>query len=98
MPQYLESPNMTEKKVQLVSETTRYKESDNSVSGIGTRNMDASIYQRLHPHTYLQRFLERGVRTDGRKEDDWRGMGINTGPDCLGLCSKARLNQLEQAQ
>jgi len=41
--------------------------------------MDGSIYQRLHPHTYLRRFLERGVRTDGRKEDDWRSVGINVG-------------------
>jgi hypothetical protein len=41
--------------------------------------MDGSIYQRLHPHTYLQRFLERGVRTDGRKEGDWRSVGVNVG-------------------
>ena len=46
---------------------------------VGHRKMDASIYQRLHPHTYLQRFLERGVRTDGRGVDDWRSVGINTG-------------------
>lgn len=47
------------------------------VSELG--KMDASIYQRLHPHTYLQRFLERGLRTDGRKEDSWRSVGINVG-------------------
>ena len=41
--------------------------------------MDPAIYQRLHPHTYLARFLEHGVRTDGRKVDEWRDVGINVG-------------------
>ncbi|KZT37493.1 hypothetical protein SISSUDRAFT_1071149 [Sistotremastrum suecicum HHB10207 ss-3] len=33
---------------------------------------EASTYQRLHPRAYLEKFLEEGMRTDGRKTSDWR--------------------------
>ncbi|KZV92881.1 hypothetical protein EXIGLDRAFT_646790 [Exidia glandulosa HHB12029] len=40
---------------------------------------DASIFQRLHPKAYLERFLAAGFRADGRRTDDWRELSVNTG-------------------
>lgn len=40
---------------------------------------EASTYQRLHPRAYLERFLEEGIRTDGRKGTEWREVALNVG-------------------
>ncbi|KAG8912449.1 hypothetical protein FRC02_005991, partial [Tulasnella sp. 418] len=42
-------------------------------------NMDAVIFQRLHPKAYLERFLAEGVRPDGRNPDVWRDLKVNVG-------------------
>src|SRR5262249_21674431 len=39
----------------------------------------ALAFQRLHPRTYLERFLQEKVRPDGRGPDDWRDIAINVG-------------------
>ncbi|KAG8216539.1 ribosomal protein S5 domain 2-type protein, partial [Butyriboletus roseoflavus] len=39
----------------------------------------AQIFQRLHPHAYLERFLAEGVRPDGREPREWRDVSINVG-------------------
>lgn len=39
----------------------------------------AQIFQRLHPHAYLDRFLVEGVRPDGRTPEEWRDAFINVG-------------------
>ncbi|KAH7108048.1 ribosomal protein S5 domain 2-type protein [Auriculariales sp. MPI-PUGE-AT-0066] len=42
-------------------------------------NMDALIFQRLHPKAYLERFLGKGFRPDGRRTADWRDLSFNVG-------------------
>ncbi|KAH8830760.1 ribosomal protein S5 domain 2-type protein [Flagelloscypha sp. PMI_526] len=37
------------------------------------------VFQRLHPETYLARFLDENVRPDGRAFTQWREISINTG-------------------
>ncbi|KAF8434861.1 ribosomal protein S5 domain 2-type protein [Boletus edulis BED1] len=39
----------------------------------------AQIFQRLHPHAYLDRFLAEGVRPDGRESCAWRDVFVNVG-------------------
>jgi exosome complex component RRP43 len=39
----------------------------------------AQIFQRLHPHAYLDRFLAEGVRPDGREPSEWRDVFVNVG-------------------
>ncbi|KAF8551443.1 hypothetical protein OG21DRAFT_1369250, partial [Imleria badia] len=39
----------------------------------------AQIFQRLHPHAYLERFLAEGVRPDGREPHAWRDVFVNVG-------------------
>ncbi|KAG6330784.1 hypothetical protein ID866_8302 [Astraeus odoratus] len=39
----------------------------------------AQIFQRLHPHAYLDRFLVEGIRPDGRTPEEWRDVFINIG-------------------
>ncbi|KAI9568667.1 ribosomal protein S5 domain 2-type protein [Boletus coccyginus] len=39
----------------------------------------AQIFQRLHPHAYLERFLAEGVRPDGREPRAWRDVFVNVG-------------------
>jgi exosome complex component RRP43 len=42
--------------------------------------LKALTFQRLHPKTYLQRFLaEDGLRPDGRTTEDWRSVSVNVG-------------------
>lgn len=44
---------------------------------------DASIFQRLHPKAYLERFLAAGFRPDGRRTGDWRELSVNVGEPFL---------------
>jgi len=41
--------------------------------------LKASIFQRLHPRVYLERFIAENIRPDGRKFDAWRGVSLNVG-------------------
>jgi exosome complex component RRP43 len=38
-----------------------------------------ATFQRLHPKTYLERFLEENVRPDGRDFLEFRDCSINVG-------------------
>lgn len=46
----------------------------------------ASIFQRLHPRAYLERFLAEGFRPDGRALDGWRDVSVNVG-ECANVLS-----------
>ncbi|KAM5542397.1 hypothetical protein V8D89_003856 [Ganoderma adspersum] len=41
--------------------------------------LKALTFQRLHPKTYLERFLAENVRPDGREFDEWRDISVNVG-------------------
>ena len=41
--------------------------------------LKASVFQRLHPRIYYERFLEERVRPDGREFDAWRDVAVNVG-------------------
>ncbi|KAI0638638.1 ribosomal protein S5 domain 2-type protein [Trametes polyzona] len=41
--------------------------------------LKALTFQRLHPKTYLERFLSENVRPDGREFDEWRNVSVNVG-------------------
>ncbi|KAJ6494803.1 ribosomal protein S5 domain 2-like protein [Mycena vitilis] len=41
--------------------------------------LKASIFQRLHPRAYLERFVAENVRPDGRAFDAWRDVSVNVG-------------------
>lgn len=44
----------------------------------------AAIFQRLHPRVYLDRFVQEGIRPDGRDFAEWRDVSINVGASlCL---------------
>lgn len=57
----------------------RTTSSTNQASSIQSDSLRAQIFQRLHPHAYLDRFLIEGVRPDGRTPDEWRDVFINVG-------------------
>ena len=42
-------------------------------------SLEALSFQRLHPRAYLERFLAEGIRLDGREDDGWRSVSVNTG-------------------
>jgi hypothetical protein len=39
----------------------------------------AEVFKRLHPASYLARFLTKGYRPDGRKLRGWRDVSVNVG-------------------
>jgi exosome complex component RRP43 len=41
--------------------------------------LKASIFQRLHPRIYLERFLAENVRPDGRELPAFRELAVNVG-------------------
>ncbi|KAF8878591.1 ribosomal protein S5 domain 2-type protein [Gymnopilus junonius] len=41
--------------------------------------LKASVFQRLHPKLYLEKYLEEEVRPDGRELGGWRGVFLNVG-------------------
>lgn len=41
--------------------------------------MDPQAFQRLHPKTYLERFIAEGIRPDGREPTSWRNVSVNAG-------------------
>ncbi len=42
-------------------------------------DLNAQIFQRLHPKAYLERFLAEQLRLDGREASDWRDLFVNVG-------------------
>ena len=42
-------------------------------------SLQATIFQRLHPRAYLERFLAEGFRPDGRETGEWRDISVNVG-------------------
>ena len=42
-------------------------------------NLNAQIFQRLHPRAYLERFLAEQVRPDGREAEEWRDLFVHVG-------------------
>jgi len=43
------------------------------------KKLDPSVFQRLHPRAYLERFLAEGIRPDGREPAAWRDVSANVG-------------------
>ncbi|KAF9528048.1 ribosomal protein S5 domain 2-type protein [Crepidotus variabilis] len=41
--------------------------------------LKASVFQRLHPKVYLEKYLDENVRPDGRGASDWRNVEVNVG-------------------
>lgn len=41
--------------------------------------LKASVFQRLHPRIYLERFLAENVRPDGREANTFREISVNVG-------------------
>ncbi|KAF7327752.1 Semialdhyde-dh domain-containing protein [Mycena kentingensis (nom. inval.)] len=41
--------------------------------------LKAAVFQRLHPRTYLERFIAESYRPDGRQFDGWRDVSVNVG-------------------
>ena len=41
--------------------------------------LKASVFQRLHPRVYLERFIAEDVRPDGRTFDTFRDISVNVG-------------------
>lgn len=39
----------------------------------------AAIFRKLHPESYLQRYLLKDYRPDGRKVGEWRDVSVNAG-------------------
>ncbi|KAF8492919.1 ribosomal protein S5 domain 2-type protein [Gautieria morchelliformis] len=50
-----------------------------SSSQLSQSKIDPSVFQRLHPRAYLERFLSEGIRPDGRDPGAWRGVSVNVG-------------------
>ncbi|KAH7905245.1 hypothetical protein BJ138DRAFT_798166 [Hygrophoropsis aurantiaca] len=50
-----------------------------TVSADEADSLRAQIFQRLHPRTYLERFLTENVRPDGQKFGEWRDVHVNVG-------------------
>lgn len=53
--------------------------SSSSMSAPESDALRAQIFQRLHPHAYLDRFLAEGFRPDGREPREWRDVFVNVG-------------------
>ncbi len=55
--------------------TTDQPEAESSTSAATA----AAVYQRLHPDSYLSRYLVKNYRPDGRTTKQWRDVSINAG-------------------
>jgi polyribonucleotide nucleotidyltransferase len=47
----------------------------------------AAVFKRLHPARYLEKFLEQGHRSDGRKIQAFRDVSVNVGESSQSFCS-----------
>jgi hypothetical protein len=52
--------------------------------------LKASVFQRLHPRIYLERFLAENVRPDSREFTAFREIGVNVGEACLRTLNKKK--------
>lgn len=43
------------------------------------QKLQAEVFRRLHPRTYLERFLVEGIRPDARTALDFRDLSVNAG-------------------
>jgi exosome complex RNA-binding protein Rrp42 (RNase PH superfamily) len=57
--------------------------------------LKASIFQRLHPRAYLERFVAEDIRPDGRPFDAWRDVSVNVGRHESALSAFANRNCLQ---
>ncbi|RDB19987.1 Exosome complex component RRP43 [Hypsizygus marmoreus] len=68
----------------MTTTTTTNPASSSSLSKPEQDALKASIFQRLHPRVYLERFLAENVRPDGRSlgcnaDSAWRDVSVNVG-------------------
>ncbi|KAI0302799.1 ribosomal protein S5 domain 2-type protein [Multifurca ochricompacta] len=42
-------------------------------------DLNAQIFQRLHPRAYLERFIKEDIRPDGREATEWRDLSVHVG-------------------
>ncbi|KAL1712863.1 ribosomal protein S5 domain 2-type protein [Schizophyllum commune] len=61
------------------STTTAPTASTSTLTTSEAEALKASVFQRLHPRIYYERFLEERVRPDGREFDAWRDVAVNVG-------------------
>ena len=61
------------------STTTASVASTSALTTSEAEALKASVFQRLHPRIYYERFLEERVRPDGREFDAWRDVAVNVG-------------------
>ena len=54
-------------------------ETSTSVSPEASSAAAGAIFRKLHPESYLQRYLVKGFRPDGRGVIDWRDVSVNAG-------------------
>ena len=52
---------------------------DTTSTAHDANTLKALTFQRLHPKTYLERFLAENVRPDGREPSEWRDVSVNVG-------------------
>ena len=48
-------------------------------SAASTSASAGAIFRKLHPESYLQRYLAKDYRPDGRQVGEWRDVSVNTG-------------------
>lgn len=52
----------------------------------------AAVYKRLHPASYLSRYLSKGYRPDGRKTAGWRDVSVNLGMPSDSISSRIQVD------
>lgn len=62
-----------------------------TTTALEQETLKASIFQRLHPRVYFERFVSENVRPDGREFDAWRDVSVNVGTSVLPRKEIARL-------
>jgi hypothetical protein len=58
---------------------TRLSDHNPPLAPIHMADLNADIFQRLHPKAYLERFLAEQLRPDGREAADWRDLYVHVG-------------------
>ena len=67
-------------------------EASSSTAALPASSSEAAIFKRLHPATYLRRFLAEGIRPDGRACDEFRSIAVNAGgPACCLAMSQSSI-------
>jgi len=63
----------------LITSAQRPIPSSSRPQTMNVTDLNAQIFQRLHPKAYLERFLAEQLRLDGREASDWRDLFVNVG-------------------